>query len=171
MGLLDEAKKKLGSAVDKHGDKISAGLDKAGNAVDVKTGGKHRANIKTGVAKAKGALEDLDGKRDDFSPTAGRDDEKTQPPDPKPDEPGGPSKDAPGPSGPSDPAKPTEPTQPAAPSGPMPGAGDSNQGDSNQGGEGDSDPVPTDPHPVPPEPGADPNESSEVRLSSVGSAR
>ena len=68
MGFLDNAKKKLGNAVDKHGDKISAGLDKAGNAVDVKTGGKHRAKITAGVAKAKGALDDLDGKRDDFSP-------------------------------------------------------------------------------------------------------
>ena len=45
MGFLDDAKKKLGDAVDKHGDKISDGLDKAGNAVDVKTGGKHRAQI------------------------------------------------------------------------------------------------------------------------------
>ncbi|MEO7943590.1 MAG: antitoxin, partial [Marmoricola sp.] len=77
---LDDAKKKLGDAVDKHGDKISDGLDKAGHAIDEKTGGKYRDKINTGVSKTKDALDGLDGKRDDLSATAGG----SQPPDPSP---------------------------------------------------------------------------------------
>ena len=66
MGFLDDAKKKLGDAVDKHGDKVGEGLDKAGNLIDEKTGGKHSDKIASGVDKAKGALDDLDGQRDDI---------------------------------------------------------------------------------------------------------
>src|ERR1700712_1866878 len=87
VGFLDEAKKKLGGAVDKHGDKISEGLDKAGQAIDARTGGKYRDRIDTGVGKAKNALDGLDGKRDDFSASAGG----SQPPEPSEDPPGGPS--------------------------------------------------------------------------------
>ena len=114
MGFLDDAKKKLGNAVDKHGDKISDGLDKAGNAVDEKTGGKHRAKIQTGVAKAKGALDDLDGKRDDFAPP-GRDDEKTQPPDPSLTSPVARARTLPGRAGPQ-----TRPSRPSRPSRALP---------------------------------------------------
>ncbi len=70
MGFLDDAKKKLTKAVDDHGDKISDGLDRAGKAIDDKTGGKHSDKIKQGLDKAKGALDDLDGKPDDLSPGA-----------------------------------------------------------------------------------------------------
>ena len=70
MGFLDDAKKKLGDAVDNHGDKISDGLDKAGQAIDERTGGKHTDGINTGVRKAKDTLDGLDGKRDDM-PAAG----------------------------------------------------------------------------------------------------
>ncbi len=66
MGFLDDAKKKLTDAVDTHGDKISDGLDKAGRALDEKTGGKHTDKIQQGLDKAKGALDDLDGKSDDL---------------------------------------------------------------------------------------------------------
>ena len=67
MGFLDKAKGKLTEAVDKHGDKISDGLDKAGALADKKTGGKYGDKIATGVDKAKGALDGLDGKDDDIS--------------------------------------------------------------------------------------------------------
>jgi hypothetical protein len=66
MGFLDDAKAKLNDAVDKHGDKISQGIDKAANLADQKTGGKYSEKIDTGAAKAKDALEKLDGKNDDL---------------------------------------------------------------------------------------------------------
>ena len=52
MGFLDDAKKKLGKAVDEHGDKIGDGLDKAGDVIDKKTGGKHKGTIAAGVDRA-----------------------------------------------------------------------------------------------------------------------
>lgn len=141
MSFLDQAKKHLGDAVDKHRDKINGGLDKAGHAIDTKTGGKHSNKIRTGVSRAKVALSDFDSRRGDRRATSGG----SQPPEPSADPPGGPSTDPSGPTGPSDPAEPTKPSEPTAPTGPMSGGGD-------------PDPVPTDPSPVPPEPGADPNE-------------
>lgn len=66
MGFLDDAKKKLGEAVNSQGDKIGQGLDKAGELVDKRTGGKHTDKITGGVAKAKQALDGLDGKNDDI---------------------------------------------------------------------------------------------------------
>ena len=65
MGFLDDAKKKLEDAVDKHGDKIAEGLDKAGDLVDKQTKGKYSDKIEGGVAKAKDTLDGLDGKNDD----------------------------------------------------------------------------------------------------------
>jgi hypothetical protein len=53
--------------VDSQGDKIGQGLEKAGEMVDKKTGGKYGEKIDTGVDKAKDALDDLDGKNDDIS--------------------------------------------------------------------------------------------------------
>ena len=66
MGFLDDAKKRLGDAVDKHGEKISDGLDRAARTLDEKTDGKHRDKIHGGVDKIKDTLEDLDGKKDDL---------------------------------------------------------------------------------------------------------
>jgi len=66
MGLLDNAKKKLTDAVDAHGEKIASGLDKAGEFVDKKTGGKYTEKIDGGLGKAKDALDKLDGKNDDI---------------------------------------------------------------------------------------------------------
>ena len=66
MGFLDKAKLRLGDAVDKHGDKIADGIDKAAAAADKKTGGKHRDTIAGGAAKAKDGLDRLDGKNDDL---------------------------------------------------------------------------------------------------------
>lgn len=74
MGFLDRLKgakdtvaDKVGEAVDKHGDKIESGLDKAAGFVDDKTGGKYRDKIENATDKAKDALGKLDG--DDTPPT------------------------------------------------------------------------------------------------------
>ena len=72
MGFLDNAKGKLADAVDKHGDKIEGGLDKAAALADDKTGNKHTDKLETGVGKAKDALDKLDGKNDDLGKTTPR---------------------------------------------------------------------------------------------------
>ena len=56
MGIFDTLKRvvrKADDVVDKHEDKIVDGLDKAGDVIDEKTGGKHSDKIDKGVAKAK----------------------------------------------------------------------------------------------------------------------
>ena len=71
MGFLDNAKAKLTEAVDKHGDKISDGIDKAAAAADRKTGGKHSDKIAGATGKAREALDKLDSKNDgDLGPGA-----------------------------------------------------------------------------------------------------
>jgi hypothetical protein len=67
MGFLNDVKAKLTKAVDSQGDKIGDGLEKAGDLVDKKTGGKYAEKIDAGVDKAKDALDDLDGKDDDIT--------------------------------------------------------------------------------------------------------
>ena len=62
MGFLDKAKAKLTDTVDKHGDKISDGLDKAAAAADKRTGGKHTDKIAGARGKAREALDKLDDK-------------------------------------------------------------------------------------------------------------
>src|ERR1700712_3278558 len=169
MGFLNDARKKLEDAVDKHGDKIGQGLDKAAAMVDKKTDGKYAEKISSGLGKAKVALDDLDGKKDDI-PTS-----STPAPPADPDnDPSHPT----GPTGPADPTEPTDPSEPTAPTGPMgsgvPGGGanrpeadPSSPAGSGGGENADQEPVPTDPAPVPPEPGADP---AEDRLSAGGQA-
>ena len=71
MGFLDNAKAKLGKAVDDHGDKIAQGIDKAGRAVNERTGGKHADKIDKATGKARDALDSLDGKNDDIGPGTG----------------------------------------------------------------------------------------------------
>ncbi len=68
MGFLDNARKRLGRAVDQHGDKISQGIDRAAAEADKRTGGKHGSKITKASARAKDALERLDGKDDDVPP-------------------------------------------------------------------------------------------------------
>lgn len=69
MGFLDNAKKKLTEAVDKHGDKIDQGIDKATKAAAdfdrKRTGGKNADKIAKGAQKAKEGLDKLDGNRGD----------------------------------------------------------------------------------------------------------
>jgi hypothetical protein len=69
MGFLDNAKDKLNQAIDKHGDKISLGIDKAADLADQKTKGKYSDKIDNAAAKAKDGLDKLDGKDDDLGPT------------------------------------------------------------------------------------------------------
>ena len=71
MGFLDNAKAKLNDAVDKHGDKIAGGIDKAADLADQKTKGKYSEKIDSGAAKAKDALDKLDGKNDDIRDEGG----------------------------------------------------------------------------------------------------
>ena len=66
MGFLDKLRGKATEAVDKHGDKIAEGIDKAADVADRKTGGKHAARIDSGAEKAKEALGKVDGKDDDI---------------------------------------------------------------------------------------------------------
>ncbi|MFT4287733.1 antitoxin [Nocardioides sp.] len=66
MSFLDKAKDAVKKAVDSQGEKIGEGLDKAGDLVDDKTGGKYSDNIDEGVDKAKDALDGLDGSDDDI---------------------------------------------------------------------------------------------------------
>ncbi len=73
MGFFDKRniaklRGKVTDAVDKHGDKISDGIDKAAAAADKRTGGKHSDKIAKGVSKAKDGLDRLDGKNDDIPP-------------------------------------------------------------------------------------------------------
>lgn len=69
MGTFDNLKGKIGDLVDKNSDKIADGMDKAGNFLDSKTGGKHSDKIETGKGKLRDALDGLDGKNDDFPDT------------------------------------------------------------------------------------------------------
>ncbi len=66
MGIFDNIKKKAAKAVDDHGDKIGSGIDKAADMADKKTGGKRSGQIASGAAKAKDALDGLDGRDDDI---------------------------------------------------------------------------------------------------------
>jgi len=65
MSFFDTARAAVGDAVDKHGDKIAAGLDRAATLADQKTGGKHSEMIAQGATKAKDALDRLNGRNDD----------------------------------------------------------------------------------------------------------
>lgn len=66
MSFFDKARKGLTGAVDKHGDKIGEGIDKAADMIDKRTGGKHAGEVSTGAEKAKEALDRLDGRDDDI---------------------------------------------------------------------------------------------------------
>ena len=67
MNMFDNIKDKAESLVDSQGDKIGEGLDKVGDLVDEKTGGKYGDKIDLGVDKAKDGLDGLDGQDDDIN--------------------------------------------------------------------------------------------------------
>jgi uncharacterized protein YjbJ (UPF0337 family) len=66
MGFLDKLRGKATEAVDKHGDKVGDGIDKAKNFIDDKTGGKLGGKGDAAADQAKDALDGLDGKNDDI---------------------------------------------------------------------------------------------------------
>ena len=67
MGFLDKLKGKATEMVDKHGEQIADGMDKAAGVVDKRTKGKYSDKIRTGNQKAKDALDKLDDKNDDIN--------------------------------------------------------------------------------------------------------
>lgn len=70
MGIFDKLRKQAEKAVDKHGDRIATGIDRAADAVDKRTGGKHTGQVDKGAALAKDALDKLDGRDDDLPGSA-----------------------------------------------------------------------------------------------------
>ncbi|QCX81465.1 hypothetical protein C9F11_39415 [Streptomyces sp. YIM 121038] len=56
---LKNIKEKAEELTEAHGDKVSDGLEKAGDVVDDKTGGKHGDKIDTAVDKAQDLVEKL----------------------------------------------------------------------------------------------------------------
>lgn len=56
---LEKLKDKAEDIAEEHGDKISDGLEKAGDLIDAKTGGKRSEQIDTAVDKAQGLVERL----------------------------------------------------------------------------------------------------------------
>jgi len=72
MSFFDKARKGLSDAVDKHGDQIGEGIDKAAATIDDRTGGKHAGKLAEGAERAKDALDRLDGRDDDIPEGGGR---------------------------------------------------------------------------------------------------
>lgn len=71
MGALDNLKDKAQDLIGQHGDKIDAGLEKAGQIVDEKTGGKYHDKIAGGVDKAQEALDRVGPGTTDETESAG----------------------------------------------------------------------------------------------------
>lgn len=61
---LSELKDKAEDLVGDHGDAVNSGLEKAGDFVDDRTGGKYSGHIDTGVDKAQDYVEKLDDQND-----------------------------------------------------------------------------------------------------------
>jgi hypothetical protein len=57
MGLKDKMKGRLSQ----HGDQAKTGVDKAGDMVDEKTGGKHADKVDTAQEKARGMIDKQSG--------------------------------------------------------------------------------------------------------------
>ncbi|MER5544233.1 antitoxin [Streptomyces sp. NPDC001118] len=56
---LKNLKDKAEDIAEEHGDKIAVGLEKAGDVIDERTGGKHSDTIDTAVDKAQDLVEKL----------------------------------------------------------------------------------------------------------------
>jgi hypothetical protein len=61
MGKLDELKNKAKDMVTENRDRVEGSLDKAGEMVNQRTGGKHEDKIDQGLAKAKEGLDRAEG--------------------------------------------------------------------------------------------------------------
>jgi hypothetical protein len=103
-GKADQLKEKATALVDQHGDKIDRGLDKAGEMVDKKTGGKYTDQIASGKTMAREQLDNLDGQKDDF---------------PRKDAAADAVDEQPAPIDPTTPIPPAEPIDPTAPRNPL----------------------------------------------------
>ena len=66
MSMFDNLKDKAEDLVDSQGEKVGEGLDRAGDFVDDKTGGKYADHVDQGQDRAKDALDGLDGQDDDI---------------------------------------------------------------------------------------------------------
>ncbi|GAA1495846.1 antitoxin [Paeniglutamicibacter kerguelensis] len=66
-GKAGELKEKATGLIHHNSEKISGGIDQAGNYVDEKTGGKYAVHIDKAQDSAKGLLNKVDG--DDQAPT------------------------------------------------------------------------------------------------------
>ena len=62
MSFLDKFRSKATKAVDDHSDKIQKGMNKAGELVDKRTGGKHHDKIEKAKGKANDALDKRNGR-------------------------------------------------------------------------------------------------------------
>ncbi|MGX4687792.1 antitoxin [Streptomyces sp. JNUCC 63] len=60
---LTHLKDKVEDIAEAHGEKISEGLEKVGDFIDGKTGGKHSGTIDTAVDKAQDLVEKLGDKK------------------------------------------------------------------------------------------------------------
>ena len=67
MGVFDNIKDKATELVDQHGDQAGQGIDKAGDLIDEKTGGRYADKVDLGQQKSKDGLDGLDGQDDDIS--------------------------------------------------------------------------------------------------------
>ena len=61
MGLMDKVRAMLGQ----HNEKVDQGIDKAGDVVDDKTGGKHAAHVDKAQDAAKDGVDKLTGEGGD----------------------------------------------------------------------------------------------------------
>ncbi|HSF26888.1 MAG TPA: antitoxin [Actinomycetes bacterium] len=59
MGMFDEMKDKAAKLAREHGEKIDDAIEKAGDVVDDKTGGKHSDKIDAAQQKAREAADKL----------------------------------------------------------------------------------------------------------------
>jgi MT0933-like antitoxin protein len=57
MGAFDNMKEQGQDFLEQHGDQADAGIDKAGDAIDERTGGEHSEQIDQGAQRAKDALD------------------------------------------------------------------------------------------------------------------
>lgn len=64
MSAFDNLKDQGEDLLQQHGDQADAGIDKAGDAIDERTGGEHSEQIDQGAERAKGALGNLGGQDD-----------------------------------------------------------------------------------------------------------
>ena len=64
MSAFDNMKDQGEDFLEQHGDQADAGIDKAGDAIDERTGGEHSEQIDQGAQRAKDALGNLGGQDD-----------------------------------------------------------------------------------------------------------